>query len=91
MFVDSDCNGSMAKAASLQDNPYKVLSRRKALLWQVGIVPETNSNYKSGGGGKLNGDENGNGDGGALIVSGLNLMTSYFKPGSVSTHMPGEL
>merc|ERR1712224_1012169 len=56
-----DLMGAVGAASSLQDNPYKTLARNKALLWQTGIVASGSSAASPG-------------DGGALIVAGLNLL-----------------
>lgn len=54
-----DLIGASQKVSSLQDNPYKVLSRSKALVWQVGVV-------------------NDSGNGGTILVSGLNVFKNVF-------------
>ena len=64
-----DLIGASQSVSSLQDNPYKVLSRPKALMWQAGI-------------------DGGNSPGGAIIMTGLNILVNHFAPGSIGATRP---
>lgn len=59
-----DIMGNSVAVSSLQDNPYAVRARSKALLWQASVVREGSSDHSKRG---------------ALIASGLNLLVNYFR------------
>ena len=61
MLRSIDLIGATVPAPSPQDNPYAVLSRSKALMWEAGVSTE-----------------HGRDQGGAIIVSGLNIFLNPF-------------
>lgn len=75
-----DLIGEVVPVKNLQENPLKVMSRNKALLWQSRMVP-------------TNASETEFSQGGAIIVSGLNLLVNNFAsaPQSVSVNSRGKV
>jgi len=79
MLRSIDLIGATAAAPTLQDNPYSVLSRSKALMWEAGVV-DVNSKDKD-----TDADA---AAGGAIVVSGLNVLMNPFTSGSRGAAFP---
>jgi len=74
-----DLIGEVAPVKNLQENPLKVMSRNKALMWQSRLVPSNASEAEFS-------------QGGAIIAVGLNLLVNNFVSAaqSVSVSSRGQ-